>query len=157
GRIADARDYVASATGLGDLLDEPLASVARRATWRIERGYRDAQDRRHLAQYHHRLELERALADLVWGPVESERWALHLLGVGGVGKTMLVRYLASGRLATDLGRPRFPVARIDFDHLDPRYPEQRPAELLTALISDLSGFTLSRSAAASMRRVDDAA
>jgi len=154
GRVTEARDYVAAATALGDVLGDPLSSAARRAQWRIDRGYREAQDNRHLEHYHHRPEFETALDELVWGPPET--WALHLLGKGGVGKTTLVRYLSSGRFAAERRRPPLPVARIDFDHLDPRYPEQRPAELLMALVGDLSGFTLSRSAYAAMRQVDDA-
>jgi hypothetical protein len=150
GNMTEARDYVAAATALGDVLGDPLSSAARRAQWRIDRGYREAQDNRQLEHYHQRPEFEAALEELVWGP-STETWALHLLGNGGVGKTTLVRYLSSGRFAAERGKSPLPVARVDFDHLDPRYPEQRPAELLMALVGDLSGFTLSRSAYAAMR------
>src|SRR5262249_48862041 len=98
--------------------------------------------------------IEAAVESLVWA--EGPFWALHLLGVGGVGKTMLVRYVASGRFASDRQRPVLPVARVDFDHLDPRYPEQRPAELLLALGGDLAGFAVARSADRSLRRLNDA-
>ncbi|WP_214107918.1 helix-turn-helix domain-containing protein [Acrocarpospora catenulata] len=83
-------------------------------------------------------------------------WAVHLLGEGGMGKTMLVRYLMSGRFARDRGLEPFPVARIDFDHLDPRYPEDRPGEILVALAAELLGFVESRDAEARYNRFREA-
>ena len=58
-----------------------------------------------------------------------------LLGMGGVGKTMLVRYLTV-KLAKSFPE-RLLVGRVDFDHLDPRFPWERPAELLVVLADAL--------------------
>ncbi|MEM9491940.1 MAG: hypothetical protein AAGC55_22535, partial [Myxococcota bacterium] len=63
-------------------------------------------------------------------------WAVHYRGDGGVGKTMLVRYLTS-KVCADR---RLPVARVDFDHLDPQFPRTRPHELLVRLADELRLF-----------------
>ncbi|MEI6045381.1 MAG: FHA domain-containing protein, partial [Chloroflexota bacterium] len=63
----------------------------------------------------------------------DDSWALHYLGPGGYGKTTLIRYLVT-RLAPARG---LPVARIDFDHLDPHYPRYQPGLLLSELSEEL--------------------
>jgi hypothetical protein len=68
-------------------------------------------------------------------------WALHLRGVGGVGKTMLIRYLASGRYAAERELAPIPVARVDFDHIRPDYPVRRPVQLLLELADELALHT----------------
>jgi hypothetical protein len=145
---------VAAAQALGQVLGDPLAASARRAQWRVDRAYRQALDARTLVHYLPQPEVEEALEQLVRG---RGGWAVHLLGDGGVGKTMALRDLVAGQFADRLGRSRFPVARIDFDHLDPRYPERRPVELLIALAGELAGFTTSRDAHHGMRQFDSAA
>jgi len=82
--------------------------------------------------------------------------AVLVSGDGGVGKTMAVRDLCSGRFAHRSGMTPFPVARIDFDHLDPRYPDARPAELLAALSGELTPYNTTRHAEKWFRRTDDA-
>ncbi len=104
--------------------------------------WRGAEDARFLRHYRNRTEFESAVETLL--SPGAPRWALHLLGAGGAGKTMLVRYLAGGRFAAERGLPEIPVARVDFDHLDPRYPEARPGEVLLALAGDLLGFGVTR-------------
>jgi hypothetical protein len=156
GQLAAANGLVASARGLGELASRPLLDAARRALWRIDRASRDEQDRERLRYYSARPAIEQAIEELMLDP--GQTWALHLLGDGGVGKTMLIRYLASGRFTAERSRPRpVLVARADFDHLDPRYPEQRPAELLLALASDLAAFTRTRELYHLYRRFQDAA
>ena len=68
-------------------------------------------------------------------------WALHLRGAGGVGKTMLIRYLASGQYARDRVVGPFPLARADFDHISPDYPVRRPVQLLLELADELALHT----------------
>ena len=57
----------------------------------IERVYRQTQDKRHLEYFLERqeqtAEFNRLLDDLESG------WALHYIGMGGVGKTMLLRHI----------------------------------------------------------------
>ena len=153
GRTQHALQLVAAAQAVGDVVGEPLVSAARRATWRLDRAYRQAMDVRMLADYLPRQELEDVLEQLLDGRLP----VLHLLGQGGVGKTMVVRSLASGEFARRQGRAEFPVARIDFDYLDPRYPETRPVELLLALAAELAGYSSSRTQLHSLRRFEDAA
>jgi hypothetical protein len=152
-RTAAAGEALAAAQAVGDVVGEPMASAARRGRWRLDRAYRQALDERALRDYLPRPELEGVLADLVQGRVG----AVHLLGHGGVGKTMVIRHLASGSFAGTHGLQPFPVARVDFDHLDPRYPQTRPAELLLALAAELTGYTSTRGSFQSWRRFDDAA
>ncbi|MEV4063496.1 hypothetical protein [Nonomuraea dietziae] len=154
GDLAAASRLVTAAEVLGRTLGGPLADAARRAAWRVDRLARATDDLEHLRHYLHRQEAEQALTELILG--DGEQWALHLLGGGGTGKTMLVRYLASGRFAADRQVPPFPVARADFDHLDPRYPEQRPGLLLHALADELLGYGTHRRTANAFRHFEDA-
>lgn len=154
-RSTEALCLVAAAQTLGDVLGEPLLSAARRAHWRIDRGYRETMDTRSLVHYLARSETEYALLDLI--AAKHKRWALHLLGDGGVGKTMTIRDLASGQFARRHGLTPFPVARIDFDHLDPRYPDRRPAELLVALGTELTSYVTTRASEGHRRVFEDEA
>src|SRR5215475_2193871 len=154
-RLGDAASVVAVARVVGEVVGGPLAGAARRAQWRLDLAHRTAEDAQHLRHYLRREDTERAFDELL--DPGAGQWALHLLGAGGVGKTMLVRYLASGTYTANRGTPRFPVGRVDFDHLDPRYPQQRPAELLLALADELAGFAGTRGAYSSYRRFQDAA
>jgi hypothetical protein len=154
GRLAVATDLVGAARVLGEVTGGPLADASRRAGWHIERAYRADVDNQALRCYVNRAEPESALDELIGA---SPSWALHFLGGGGVGKTMLIRYLASGRYAADRGMPMFPVARADFDYLDPRYPQERPAELLLALAHELVSFGDTRAVYQFYRRFQDAA
>ena len=153
GSTPDAIALVCAAGVLGDLLGEPLSSAARRAQWRLDRGYRQAADARRLRDYVPRPEVEQALVELLR---DQPQWALHLIGGGGVGKTMVIRDLAAGHFTERHGLADFPVARVDFDHLDPRFPEDRPGELLLALAGELLGYTATRGGSRSLRKLDHA-
>ncbi|MFI9389125.1 hypothetical protein [Kutzneria sp. NPDC052558] len=183
--LPGAAETVATARLVADILGGPIEGAVKRAQWRLDRAYRTTDDLEHLCGYFRRPDLESAIHRLIsaevpvpgvteeaganaghrrgirtWKDIEREPvepWALHLMGDAGVGKTMVLRYLASGRLAEDFGLTPFPVARVDFDHLDPRYPDQRPVELLVALTDQLLGFASSRAAERYHRRVHDAA
>ena len=140
-----------------------LAGAAEQALSRARRllalGLRRRQDERALGRYLDRPELSDAVARLLnrdaanrqepgageapaeeAGPTEPP-WALHLRGAGGVGKTMMIRYLASGRYAAQRGQPPIRVARVDFDHLSPDYPVRRPVQLLLELADELALHT----------------
>lgn len=143
GRPAQASALVAAARQLGELASGTLLDAARWAQWRIDGATRVERDRQRLEHYINYPEVEQAIEDLMTGPDDS--WALHLLGAGGVGKTTLIRCLASGRFAEEHPEaPAFLVTRVDFDHLDPRYPYQRPAQLLLALGAELEAFVTTR-------------
>ncbi|WP_061292496.1 hypothetical protein [Herbidospora cretacea] len=153
--VGAASRLVATAQLLGEVLGGPLEGSARRARRRVDRAMREAEDARFLRHYRNRAEFESAVETLL--SPGAPRWALHLLGAGGAGKTMLVRYLAGGRFAAERGLPEIPVARVDFDHLDPRYPEARPGEVLLALAGELLGFGVTREVEGRYRRFLDAA
>ena len=78
------------------------------------------------------------ISDLLTGP--DDRWAMHYLGGGGVGKTMLMRALTSGtaeHLPAGFEVPPTVTARIDFDHINPDYPARRPGLLFAQLAEEL--------------------
>ncbi|RKT54383.1 ATP-binding protein [Saccharothrix australiensis] len=160
GDVPAAAATVATARLVSDVIGGTLEGAVTRAQWRLDREYRTADDLDHLRGYFRRADIEEAIRRLVATPDDAPPgapWALHLMGDAGVGKTMVLRYLASGRFAEEHGLAPFPVARVDFDHLDPRYPEQRPVELLVALTDQLLGFAPSRSAEHYHRSVHDTA
>jgi hypothetical protein len=152
-RATEALSMVGAAQALGDILGEPFTSSARRAQWRIDRSYRQALDARSLRYYQPRQEVERSIDELLRGTAAF--WALHLLGDGGVGKTMVIRDLCSGRYFSRTNLEQWPVARIDFDYLDPRYPQARPGELLLALAGELTTYVTTREIERRFRRSDD--
>ncbi|MER7134718.1 hypothetical protein, partial [Streptosporangium saharense] len=153
GAVSEAAQLVATTRMLGEVLGEPLVGAARRARRRVDRAAREAEDARFLRHYLPRADIEAALAELLGA--DPPGWALHLLGAGGAGKTMVVRHLASGRYARERGMKPVPVARVDFDHLDPRYPQDRPGEILLALGEELLGFGTGRDAENAHRRFAD--
>jgi len=154
GRLDEAGTLVDTAQAAGDLIGGTLDATATRAQWRLRRAHRDNEDRDYLLRYLSRVPVEGAINALLG---DREQWALHLMGAGGAGKTMVLRYLVSGSFAEAWGRPLFPVARIDFDYLDPQYPERRPAELLLWLADELLGYGQTRDFAAYYQRLRDTA
>ncbi|MGI5289017.1 hypothetical protein ACQEVF_37525 [Nonomuraea polychroma] len=154
-RLPEAARLVATARALGEVLGEPLAGAARRAGWRLSRANRQAEDAHYLRYFQRRPGLEHELLG-----TGDEQWAAHLLGRGGAGKTMLIRGLGAS-VAVDQPvaglRPfdEMIVGRVDFDHLDPRYPEDRPGEMFLALAVDLLGFVETRRAEYAYRRFLD--
>ena len=133
-----ARKLVGGAEVLELVVGEPLTTAVRAANRSIHLGHRQRNDIELLAGFFQRVGQIRAVRDLVDGLDDS--WALHAIGRPGTGKTLLARYLASGRFAEDLGRSPFPVARIDFDHISPSYPVARPVQLLIELAEDLAPY-----------------
>ncbi|MBV8188227.1 MAG: hypothetical protein JOY64_02155 [Alphaproteobacteria bacterium] len=106
---------------------ETSLALARR---RRELFFRRAADIRRLRNYLQRRDQEEAFEELLQ---DSEHWALHYVGSGGAGKTMLMAYIAN-RLA----KPgKLAVARVDFDFLNPDYPARAPAMLLSAITEEL--------------------
>lgn len=99
---------------------------------RIELVYRLGQDRHHLESFLERHE-QLAVIERLLAP-DSTCWAAHLIGMGGVGKTMLLRHVT----VTQADHHRSIVARVDFDHLNPDFPVRRPGQLLAALAEELA-------------------
>lgn len=127
----DAAELLALALG-GHL--ETTVLLGRR---RVESVYRRKVDRRMLEKFVPRPELLAAFDALL--RTENGPWALHYLGVGGIGKTMLMRHL------TATYAEKLPISRVDFDFLSPDYPVRRPGQLLLELGDGLRSFGGARS------------
>ncbi len=113
--------------------DPALDLTLLRAGRRLELLRRTDDDRSHLRYFLTRTEQVSALDALV-GP-DDEHWAMHLVGAGGVGKTMLLRHLCS-----TYASGRFAVAKVDFDYLNPDFPRLAPGLLLWAFGEDLRAY-----------------
>jgi hypothetical protein len=157
--LGAAQDIVAAGEAIAPVLAGAAEQALSRARRLLALGLRRRQDERALGRYLDRPELSDAVARLLSrdaatdsqpaageapsaapGPTEPP-WALHLRGAGGVGKTMMIRYLASGLYAAQRGQPPIRVARVDFDHLSPDYPVRRPVQLLLELADELALHT----------------
>jgi hypothetical protein len=137
--LVAAQQLVTAGEALAPLLAGSMQLAADRARRLLSLGTRLRRDARALDRYLDRPELSGAVHALLRS--DTSHWALHLRGVGGVGKTMLVRYLASGRYAAELGEPPLTIARVDFDHMSPDYPVRRPVQLLVELADELALYT----------------
>ena len=142
---ADDLSHAQQLVVVGEAMAPLLAGAAELAVDRARRlmnlGARRRQDGRALGRYLDRPSLSDAVARLLDASPEATQWALHLRGVGGVGKTMLVRYLTSGRYASERGSGIIPIARADFDHISADYPVRRPVQLLLELADELALHT----------------
>lgn len=134
-----AMAFVTCARRLLPYLEPRAALVVEGAARRLEvtrRRQADADKLRHYLVRESQVDAFYAVLD------DPKTWALHYLGMGGMGKTMLLRYLLSERRP---GRD-YIAARIDFDFLDPDYPSRSPGLLLEALgeelrVQDTEGHT----------------
>lgn len=141
GDTGRALDVIEAVSSLAPVVGQEYSSVVARGTRRISLEYRRASNERALKTFLPRAEQIDDFERLLTGP-ETD-WALHYVGVGGVGKTMLVRYLTT-RFGPDTGRGPFPVARVDFDHVSPLYPGERPGQLLLELADELAAHAGTR-------------
>jgi len=134
GDTGQALTWLDTAKALSPLLGGEFEVSVLANTRRVELVHRRWLDRRRLERFLHRGEQIVAFESLMRQPAgEDAPWALHYLGVGGVGKTMLIRYL------TAIAAPAINAvtSRIDFDHLNPDFPRRRPAQILVELAAEL--------------------
>jgi hypothetical protein len=135
GASATIRDWMNSAQSLSALHlrrgDNSLQLALQRASQRLILLRRKENDERHLKYFYQRDEQLSAFQALMRGP--DDQWALHFIGAGGVGKTMLVRKIAV-EWASKEGAV---TARVDFDYLKADYPLLDPGMLLWAFAQDL--------------------
>jgi hypothetical protein len=135
GDAVAVREWVAVGRPLAKLLSAYLITdldqAVERAGRRVELLDRRRIDEHQLEGFIEREEQITPVRDLLTGP--PGEWALHLLGAGGVGKTMLLRYLTT-RLAPEYDAI---TARVDFDYLNPDYPLRNPGLLLWSLAQEL--------------------
>ena len=119
------------------VLGQELDSVVSVGLRRVELLYRRSLDLGHLRWFLPRQEQIEEFWRLLGG--DDDTWALHFLGPGGLGKTMLLRQVTA-KLAPERG---IPTARVDFDHLSPDYPIAKPGQLLLELLDELQSFSVS--------------
>lgn len=137
---AAALDWMEAGEALGQVLGGDLTAAVLIARRRVELAYRRSQDERHLANFLEREGQIREVEHLLALDGDPGVWAVHFLGMGGVGKTMLIRYVTA-RAAPKHG---FLSSRVDFDHLSPEFPVRRPAQLLLELAEELRAYSESQ-------------
>jgi len=137
GESGQALDWTETGKLLVPVLGQELDSVVSVGLRRIELLYRRSLDQGHLRRFLPREEQIEEFWRLLDG--DDDAWALHYLGAGGLGKTMLLRQVTA-RLAPGRG---IPTARVDFDHLSPDYPITKPGQLLLELLDELQAFSAS--------------
>jgi hypothetical protein len=130
----EALAWVRTGTDLAQVLRGELELQVALGNNRVEREYRRRQDERHLQHFLPRQEQIENFHKLLEG--SDEIWALHYIGIGGVGKTMLMRYITA-RLAPECNAL---TSRVDFDHISPDYPVYTPGQLLVELADQLRPF-----------------
>ena len=140
GESGQALAWVDTGKLLVPVLGQELESVVSVGLRRIELVYRRSLDLGHLRRFVARQEQIEEFWRLVDG--DGTAWAVHYLGAGGLGKTMLLRQVTA-RLAPERG---IPTARVDFDHLSPDYPITKPGQLLLELLDELQSFATSAQA-----------
>jgi hypothetical protein len=146
--VAGIRDWIDAARPLAALMEYAgnprLSIVIGNAGRAVELFKRRQADFRHLASFHRRDEQIAAVQQLLNGP--DGHWALHFIGPGGVGKTMLIRYITCLLARSDQSpcaaddnpfTEDVVVARIDFDYLNLDYPRLNPGLLLDAFAQEL--------------------
>ncbi len=148
GAAGTVLDLVEAAASLGAILGEPIASAVRVARHRITREYRTRPERHLLDKLVPRHAALAAFDTLLDG---KQGWALHYVGVGGAGKTSLIRRIAL-QLAQEKG---LSVARIDFDYLSPRFPARDPGQLIEAIVHELAAAIDSESQDRWFRKVNE--
>ena len=136
GDTTEALEILNLATPLARIVGAELEPAVVLGKHRIQIAFRRAADERHLACYLPRKEQIEAFDELLLEPDGANtHWALHYLGMGGVGKTMLLRHIVA-HLAIKNGE-KLPTTRVDFDHISPDYPARKPGELLAAMAEEL--------------------
>lgn len=133
GATVEALEILDTAADVARIVGAELEPSVAMARHHIQLSFRQSADERHLTRYLPRKEQTDDFLQLINGP--DSNYALHYLGMGGVGKTMLLRYI-TGRLAWR-DNQKLPTTRLDFDHLSPDYPAQKPGELLANLAEEL--------------------
>jgi hypothetical protein len=151
---ADLSRWIDAAVPLAALFerdkDLSLRLGVERAGRQLELLRREQADLRHLETFFPRAEQIEPLEAFLDGRGGSDRWMLHLLGSGGVGKTMLIRHLTL-QMAKARG---FLSARVDFDFLSPDYPRLDPGLLLWSLGRELQLRTTNEEAVRAFREAE---
>ena len=130
----EALGWLNIATQLADVLGGELKPAAFMGNHLLGLAYRRHQDRQYLKHFLLRPKQIEVFNQLL--EAKDSAWAVHFIGMGGVGKTMLLRYLTS----EEAPKRSVVTARVDFDHIGPDYPVRKPGSLLLALAGELKTY-----------------
>jgi hypothetical protein len=133
GLTADALGWIETGRRLLSVIRGEFDTSLLIAARKVERSRRTADDRRLLKRFLPRKEQIDAFKRLLEPRDEDSPWALHYLGAGGVGKTLLLRHIGAELAVTN----DLIVTRVDFDHLNPDFPRRRPELLLLSFLEEL--------------------
>jgi hypothetical protein len=136
--LSRAQDLVAAGAALESMVAGTAGRALDRARRMLDGGRNRRADERALGRYLDRPELSGAVAGLL--APDNGKWALHLRGAGGAGKTTFIRYLTSGRFAEAQSLPPIPMACANFDHFSPDYPMRKPVQLLLEFADELAPY-----------------
>ncbi|HLG79219.1 MAG TPA: ATP-binding protein, partial [Ktedonobacteraceae bacterium] len=131
--LNEAQSWIEAARWLETIVGAELTWVLERNARRLELRYRRSYDEQFLTRFLRRDEQIKAFTELLKG--SNKCWALHYVGQGGVGKTMLMRYLTTRYFAEH--NLQASICRIDFDYLNPDYPSRAPGLLLDQISQEL--------------------
>ncbi len=144
-QLGSAQAWIDAAIPIAQLLGGELRDGVVRGRRQMELADRSLHDERYLARFIKRQKDISAFRRLLKD--SGKGWALHYIGPGGAGKTMLMRYLAySYRTDPELA---LPIATIDFDFINPDYPSRDPALLLDMLSQELRLYSTATTSASS--------
>jgi hypothetical protein len=124
--LTSAGEWLFAGDWLSQALGAPMEMATSRARKEISLYHLREQDTAYLERF---LPREDQLAELRVVADSESQWGSHFIGLSGVGKTMLMRFVTSRHPDNPFKR----ASRIDFDHIDPRLPLERPARLLQEL------------------------
>lgn len=130
--IALCHDLVRALSEQGTYLDDRLRALVDREARLVEARTLWADEHYRTVRYFDRRSLARMFDELLDVSRPSAPWILHLHAGGGMGKTMFLRWAISRRCVPE----RVPVARIDFDDVEPAEARQ-PWRLLLRVLRQL--------------------
>ncbi len=126
GKISEAGEWLFAAEWLTKPLGAVMDFAASRARRQLSIHHLRQQDEEYVEWF---LPRNRQMDELHRLARSTEQWGVHFIGLSGVGKTMLMRFVNSKHE----GNPFASSSRVDFDYLDPSIPVERPARLLQEL------------------------
>ena len=129
--VDTALNWIYAGESLAEALGARVDLVAARARSRLNLHYRRIFDAETLKDFIPREEQIEELRSLV---ASEKKWAVHFMGPGGSGKTMLMRFVTS-RLRDN---PFACGSRVDFDYVDPSVLLESPATFLQELAEGLA-------------------
>src|SRR5579859_1068929 len=131
--LNEVQGWIEAARWLETIAGTELTRMIDRMARRLELRHRRSYDEQFLTHFLRRDEQVAAFTALLKS--SDKYWALHYVGPGGVGKTMLVRYLTTRYFTEHDLKPS--ICRIDFDYLNPDYPTRAPGLLLDQISQEL--------------------